>query len=441
MIPCHLFYFPKEDWVPEGTPSCMLPVVNEPFLYRVLQQVHSWGVKSVTFWVNKHELTFQEVVSKQSRWGLELHLEVVSDQETAINQIDSRAGSRLIGCCDRLIELSSLELLNIYHSDKRVLWKKHNGFPSGWYFESSEEIRHYFTAKKTNTLSVETPNDFLQSQAEILKGQWFNLTIGGKRLDNDVYQHRGVSVSSEAEILDKSVLGPHCKIHAHSKIGPLSVIGPESIISSNTDISNSCVLPGVIIGPGLEIKDAIVGPCWIYNIDLNEIVVLPKECSSSVRPDFNSRLNFSRWLARLSWVFLCPLVLIIDTIHWLMYGCVMENCHAYCKSDGSHVVLYRLYSPFNSFQRFLQRSRLDLIPLLLNIANDDLSWVGLRPRTRIEYDSMEPESKRLYARIGPGLFYCCDNDKSEKSLDRWYFINKSLKTNLQIVWKSLWKKS
>jgi hypothetical protein len=443
MINCHLLRYPKNNWVPDSTkPPCALPIVNEPFIYRIVQQLHNLEITNISIWTNTNIDIFQDMITKQTRWGVSIHLKIISTQELAVSSIASLDGIKLIGRCDRLPNLSKEEIKKHIVSNQRVIWKNEQDIPIGWHIESPQIIDSHSTAKSVDTLSVTTPSDFLKSQYKILNGSWPELSIGGSKSGN-IYCHRGIKVSKTSKIIGPSVIGPHCQIEAYTKLGPDAVLGHESIVSINTSISNACILPGVIIGPGLNINDAIVGPKWMYNQELNVIVPLPKECAASIVSIPEDHSRYSRWIARLIWVILCPILLIVDTIHLFKCGYPMDGHRIYSRPDGSSLVLYQLHSPMLKFQKFLQYSKLEWLTLLLNIANGDLNWVGLRPRTTREYKEMDQESKRLYARIGPGLFYQSSIDKVEMTEDeinseRWYATNKSAKTDILTILKNLW---
>lgn len=100
--------------------------------------------------------------------------------------------------------------------------------------------------------------------------------------------------------------------------------------------------------------------------------------------------------------------------------------------------------------RFLRAHHLDELPQLWNVVRGDMSFVGYRPERQYFIDKimeLRPDYARLYA-IRPGItsmatVYNGYTGTMEKMLRRLdmdleYLDNRSLATDLKVVWVTLW---
>ena len=62
--------------------------------------------------------------------------------------------------------------------------------------------------------------------------------------------------------------------------------------------------------------------------------------------------------------------------------------------------------------KVLRRLKIDELPQIINLLKGELVPVGLRPRIKIAYRNLDPELRKIYDDVGPGLMgveYACKN--------------------------------
>lgn len=86
----------------------------------------------------------------------------------------------------------------------------------------------------------------------------------------------GARVDDGALMEGPVLVGPGCWVQHGAEVGPGVVLGPNTLVSTGTHVSGTLVLADTYLGPGLDVRDAIVQGARIRHVARGVLLTLPQ---------------------------------------------------------------------------------------------------------------------------------------------------------------------
>ena len=258
----------------------------------------------------------------------------------------------------------------------------------------------------------------------------------------------GVFVHTQCRLSPVAVLKPPCWIGAHSWVGPRAVIGPNSVVESHSYVDDGAEIVGSFIGPGTyvgaltEVRDSVAWGRNLYKI--------PSGSSTQIHDAFllgpvraavrrgHALTLLGRLMALVFLVFSSPILVVAwfrrprGTPLFLRRRAVrtpaVETVHAptlgYCQLAG--------------FQGLCQRW-----PELWNVLLGEFRWVGNRPLTPEEADTLVTEYEKLWLGAPTGMISLADAEGCQEPLgdearahSSFFAVRTDWRHRLAILWRT-----
>lgn len=205
------------------TGVCLIPFLNRPFLFHVIDTLVSAGAKEIQF-VGFSSAAYEMVLGNGERWGVRFVFgEAEKDStESTTKQFAAHALP----------------------------------FSSG-------------TGETTEPLRVDSPELYLTAQRSVMRASLADYLTVERELLPQVWCHRNVTLHPSVKLEGPVLIGENTRVAAGVTLGPFTVIGANCYIDRNSSLRDSCVFPNVYVGEGLDAHGLIIDSNTVHNIRLN----------------------------------------------------------------------------------------------------------------------------------------------------------------------------
>lgn len=396
---------PEVGFLDRLLPLALIPVLGRPLLDLWLAHLAAQGVKQVRVIAADRPDRIRRFVGKGEAWGI--RVEVVPEQRE-VSPAEAIA-RHAFPPTDPATE-TRVVLLDHVPPNGPALWENH----AAWF----ATLRTQFEPANADR-------------------------VGIRQLSPGVFVHARSRLSPDA------TLHPPCWIGAHSWIGPRAVIGPNTIIEAQSyvdegaEVVDSFVGPGTYVGALTEVRESIAWRRDLYKI--------PTGSSTRIQDAFllgpahaGIRRGHAASLAgRLAALLLLVLSSPILIIAWLRRpsGTPLFLCHAAVRtptSDPAHAGTIP-YHQLNGIAGLPGRW-----PELWKIAQGHFRWVGNRPLSPVQAESLTTEYERLWLAVPTGLISLADAEGCEDAFgddarahSSFFSVRPDWRHRLTILWRTL----
>ncbi|HOD13549.1 MAG TPA: sugar phosphate nucleotidyltransferase [Spirochaetota bacterium] len=114
---------------------------------------------------------------------------------------------------------------------------------------------------------------------DILNGM-VDIDFPGKKIDRAIWAGRDVEIHPGAVIRGPVLLGEFVRIREGAEVSEFSVIGDNCVIEENASVRKSIILHNTIIGPGCELRGAVIGKRCVLepHVSIYEGSVISDDC-------------------------------------------------------------------------------------------------------------------------------------------------------------------
>jgi NDP-sugar pyrophosphorylase family protein len=425
-------------------PTEMIPMVDRPFIQHVVEYLVDKGVTEFDFILAHLPEKIEQLLGDGTRWGSCFRYHLVKDSSSPYRVVKmlslsySEYEEILLVSADRLpqidVDLESPQLFPpvVFCTDSN----KHSFEWAGWALvsprslinlgddidESScgEELilaaqQNGSIIKLTRMLSVRSYENVLSSQDLLLNKEFSNLRLSGRESDENIWIARNVRLHPTARLVPPVYIGENCHIGQSVHLGPNAVVGPDCMLDARCIVSDSLILSGSYVGESLELSNSIV--------DKNRLINTSVSMAISVADDFIlgslSENHLTKFLTSLfSRLMACGLLAICWPLMLLtaLYLKVFRRGRVFYKRDVVRLPAdvdsnlwrtFKLWSFSPGENNHEHRATTDFflrfLPALINIARGELHFVGVRPRSRAEIESLSPDWQSLYLKAKAGI--------------------------------------
>lgn len=259
----------------------------------------------------------------------------------------------------------------------------------------------------------------------------------------------GVFVHVRARLSPEASLRPPCWIGANSWIGPRTVIGPNSIVEAHSyvddgaEVVDSFIGPGTYVGALTEVRDSLAWKSNLYKIPTGSATeVSDGFLLGPVHASLGRRYaaNLVGRLLALAVLLASPLILVLAWLRrpagqplFVRYDAVRTPT-----SDPPQTGTVPYYQ-LNGFQGLLRRW-----PELWMIVLGHFQWVGNRPLSPVQAESLLTEYERLWLGIPTGLFSLADAEgcvdpfgDDARAHSSFFAVRQDWRHRASILWRTL----
>ncbi|MBL9127278.1 MAG: hypothetical protein JNL97_06515 [Verrucomicrobiales bacterium] len=360
---------PDTSFLARSQPLALVPILGRPILDLWLAEVAARGARTVRVLAADRPDQIRRYVRKGEAWGIKV--EVVPEQrESTVDEARSRHAS--FGTPSD--EPPLVATLDHIPPDGPRLW---DDVPR-WF----AALKSHFEAAARDRIGIRQPIP-------------------------------GAYVDARARLSPDAILRPPCWIGAHSWVGPRAVVGPDAVVEAHSyvddaaEVVDSFVGPGTYVGALTEIRESVAWKRDLYKIPNGSAIQVPDDfLLGPVQTGFRGGQASSpagRLLALLAIILTSPILLYA----WFRRepGKALFATHAAVRAPASEpalagtVTYYRLRGVHGLLARW---------PELWTIVRGHFRWVGNRPLTPSEAESLTNEYERLWLGVPTGLFSLAD---------------------------------
>ena len=419
------------------------PLVDRPFVQRVLESVVQAGGQHIHLLANDSTGQLRQLVEDGRRWGVTVHHVDAEENPYRVLSSFRMHGAVLLGHADTLPELPLIPcptdegqvLLYGVRPDSSVnsRWEW-----SGWAHIPAVQVsalREAATSKEALALlssgalgrpewvSVPQPlssssyESLLESHSRVLSGDMERLLLTGRERSPGIRLGRNVRVHPTARLIAPVFIGENSRIEEHVSLGPSVSVGKDCLINRRATLSQAVVCSGTYVGEGVAIERSIAECNRLVNVGLGvEIEEIDEALLCSVYGSlagewFASLLN--RVMAAIVLFCCLPLFLVfwfIAALRTNVQRSTVLVVRAPAASSPERWQTLNIPQWASGVEPGADQLQLTdsfirgFIPALPLVIKGDLDLAGRRPLTRDALLRLEPAERSLYLRSRLGLF-------------------------------------
>ncbi|HRX17014.1 MAG TPA: sugar phosphate nucleotidyltransferase [Spirochaetota bacterium] len=135
-------------------------------------------------------------------------------------------------------------------------------------------------------------DSFLSVHRDILN-RVADVIIPGKMIDEQVWVGKNVQIEEGVQIQGPVLIGDFVKVKKGAEISDYSIIGNNCVVEARASIRRSVILHSTIIGPGAELRGAVIGKrCFLEeNVSIYERAVISDDCHIGAHAEIPSTIR------------------------------------------------------------------------------------------------------------------------------------------------------
>lgn len=447
----------------ERCPTPMLPLADKPFIQHIVEVLVNRGVTEFDFALHHLPEKIEHLLGNGARWGSRFHFHLARDAARPYGVLKAvmaaeTTESILLVHADRLPQLpeslpDSIEQNNhpaptMYchqqrtdQADQQPLagpceWTGWAWLPKAFLkslpadllgnqpdhldelgIEShlrKAALEHHSVIEVPHVLSVQTYQQLLAAQADVLTEKFTGLMLTGNQAEPGIWLARNVSLHPTAELIAPVYIGENCQIGMETQLGPNAVIGHNCVLDTGCTASKSVIFSGSYVGEALELEDVIIDKNLLVNFRLGASIPVTDNFILGSLAENQIRKVISRWVSQFSaWILLAlvwPLLLITALyLKLTRRGPVLTKHECVRLPAPNNETLWRTFRLWSfqadAPQRHHRLSNLFLrfLPALINVAKGELRFVGLAPRSKTALKHLSHDWQNLYLHSKAGI--------------------------------------
>ena len=282
--------------------------------------------------------------------------------------------------------------------DQRDLWSRTVEIKTGPEASAQyESILMDRLPRQESTAEVQSPTDLLNHWLELQREAIRQRTTGMVHLDHElqpgVWVSPGVRISGNVTFNAPCWIGSYARIGGNCHLGPGAFVGAGSYLDEDVEVEDSIVCADTYIGSHTSLKNMAAQGGLL--LDLKKGVAV-EVGDSFVMGSMTADGSSPSWLGRLMAYFLAPVFCAMAYL--LARG---KPATQYDVRIGRDRKIQLLNYPVGPL--FLRRA-----PWLKHVADGTMCWVGILPRTSLEWDQLPAEVGSTLELAPVGVFSLAD---------------------------------
>ena len=308
--------------------------------------------------------------------------------------------------------------------------------------------------------ALETEGKSEKDSRPITYSGWFNSLVefAPKILEIDPHGvsevRDGIQIGIRSRIDESATLMAPCwigegvSIGHGARIGPNTIIESHSIIGDNAIVEDSWVWPETFVGELTEVRNSFVNGSALLNWKNGSQTIAPDEfllCSLRKRQAIHKPGSYTgRIAAALLLALTCPVAVVAVLFSFLRKKAWVNRVIAVAPLEtelgfaSDHTLVYR---EFPGFKGLLKRW-----PQLWNIVLGEFHWIGNRPLSLAQAQSLENDFERLWLKSPIGFLSLSDAERRGEAINEdtladagFYSAQPHFRLKLRILRRSLFR--
>ncbi|MBK8816052.1 MAG: hypothetical protein IPN42_11400 [Methylococcaceae bacterium] len=119
---------------------------------------------------------------------------------------------------------------------------------------------------------VDTPKNYHKHSMQLIRGEFTHIALEPHQEGSPLIKGWHNSIDESSQLQDRGYFGDCVYVHKDSQIKGEVIIGKGSYIDRCVDINNTIVMPGVYVGPYLDLNEAIVTGNEVIRVDSGVVI-------------------------------------------------------------------------------------------------------------------------------------------------------------------------
>ncbi|HRU04149.1 MAG TPA: NDP-sugar synthase [Candidatus Brocadiia bacterium] len=436
-------------------PSGLLPLVDRPFVQHVVESLVEQGVNEFDFVLSHLPDKMEDLLGNGERWGARFTHHLARDADRPYSRLRVLRFSGpdevfLLGQGDRLAALDVREG-TAPAAPRLFCWRDGETWSwSGWALLRARDVdelntglderafeeallglglRNGWVVETPRPLSARTFGDLLDANRRLISKDFPVALPWGREAQEGIWISRNVSLHPTARLEAPVFIGANSRVGEGAALGPGVVVGADCVLDKRCVVRDSVVFPGSYVGEALEVAEALVDKNCLVSVSAGVAVPVVDDFILGNIAEDPIRQWLWRSLAQLwalgVFVAVGPLLAIValwlklfgrrwalarkeavrlpapeDPLMWKtfrMWRFEKREDGAPAKVEASEGISTAYHG--TALGHFAKR----FLPGLMNLICNDLSLVGLEPRSAEEIAALPPDWRALYLRSKAGL--------------------------------------
>ena len=424
-------------------PACTMAFGAATFVERVMDSCAQAGLRELDLVVSEAPETLRRLLGNGERWGLTLRWHLIKDAATpygVLRNIGLQSAQRvLIGhghfwvpdtVLSQLIEANRVAV----RVEKTVAW-------AGWFsldplflhalspYEDQATVAEVAMSLNARDCVMVHKREFAVagSAAQLVQAQDLALRDGtGRHVPASWIRAPWGAMSPDAvvhpraRILGPALIGPRCMVAAGAELGPRAVLSRDVLVANGAVVRDSLVLPDTYVGGGLTLDRTIAGGNLVQHLKWAVRLRMPTG-DALLAPLREVRSRGAGWAARGLALALAVLASPLAALLWLTLwlgghagGWYRAECVVGRDSESAELRTRTLRLPRDGRGA---RPLLGLFGGLLDVAQGQRTWFGLRPRDASQWYALGRHWQELFSRVPVGLLHAPAWSEGQRSAD------------------------
>lgn len=265
-----------------STHRALLPVAGKPVIVHLVEQLAAAGIKQIRIAGNIQQVAVKSRLGNGEEWGLAIRYSDLHGMDLCLQTLMEK---------EHCLYLLGDQLINLRAALESPVMKT---APDN--FQQSDSVPAYWeltdTGYRCRELSMcgfgdegrlQTIVDFHKANLKLATGMIPEMTMPGRAIREGVHVGWDSHIDASAGISAGVTIGNECHIGAGVMLGSGCVIGDGVVIRSGACLENVYVLPNCFVGSIVKMRDAIITPRVIFDLNGNYWLIDDADIISRVR--------------------------------------------------------------------------------------------------------------------------------------------------------------
>ena len=459
----------------EERASCMLPLLDRPFLQHVVERVAGLGITQLEIILSHQPHELEDFLGDGARWGVNFRFHLTKDHDKPYANLPgvliNCRGLGLLAHADHLPVFDLGRTPDLEGEPRETVYTMADHAFSGWALVeaqrlgqvkpdwSEDELGRFLLESVGERAPVEAMLS-CRDYAQLCQAHWralsshgAGLLLTGKEIEPGIWLSRNVYLHPTARLEPPVWVGEDCRIEQGVRLGPQAVVMKGSLLDKRSSLSESVVFPTSYVGQELEVEQAVVDRNRLVNFNLGAAMQVDEAfiLGTMERGGLKGVLSglFDRLFSLLLLAVGSPLLALAALIRLIAKGKdgMIHSTLAVklpLKGRPNQWPTFRLYSLTSRHRRGLDDIMFRFLPGLVNVIRGDLSLVGLAPVSAEQAAAMDPGRIELYTKAKAGLVeeasvvFGPEGGEDELFVaEAFYTAQSGIRYDLGLLWKYL----